>query len=138
LGEGKARPGSSAAMSGAFQTLKRHDDVVHDVDEVWRCLRRTMIFLHTKEIQQAESSLRFTLGIFNLVDDIDLVTKSHLCCLFAELYHVFNNEDESNRLYDVSLKCILQQYGNKHLVMYIYQLIILSTPLINLIATGAE
>ena len=100
--------------------IKRHDDIVHDIDEVWRSLRRTMLLLRSEDKLQAAAALRFTVGIFNFVDDIDLVTTAHLCTIFAELFQILEDFSESDRLYVDAYNAIVRKYGVGHLVYHCY------------------
>lgn len=96
--------------------IKRHDEVVHDVEEVWRSLRRALLFLRSNEREQAAAALRFTVGVFNFVDDMDLITKYHLQILFAEMYLILRDEVESGRMYKLSYSSLVKKYGGEHLV----------------------
>lgn len=109
-------PPSIASKMYSRVALKRHDDIVHDVEEVWRSLRRTMILLRSDNKTQAAGALRFTVGIFNFVEDIDLVTMSHLWTIFAELFQILEDFAESDRMYREAYLSIVKNYGANHLV----------------------
>lgn len=96
--------------------LKRHDDIVHDVDEVWRSLRRTMLLLRSNDKEPAGAALRFTVGIFNFVEDVDLVTAAHLWTTFAELFNIMEDFAEADRMYKEAYNAFVKKYGVGHLV----------------------
>lgn len=98
--------------------LQRHDEIVHDVEEVWRSLRRAILLLRSEDRTQAAAALRFTVGIFNFIDskDIDLVTAAHLRTVFAELFLILEDYAESDRMYSEAFHSIVKKYGTNHLV----------------------
>jgi tetratricopeptide (TPR) repeat protein len=106
---------------------KRHDDIVHDVDEVWRSLRRTLLLLRSARGDgdsgdrdsraQAAAALRFTVGIFNFVEEIDLITLAHLLTIFAEIFQILEDFAEADRMYREAHAAIVKNYGASHLAV---------------------
>lgn len=78
-----------------------------------------MLLLRSGDKVQAAAALRFTVGIFNFVDDIDMVTAAHMCTVFAELFQILEDFSESDRFYVEAYNSIVKKYGVGHLVCLI-------------------